>query len=312
MLAVARSTLGSSLRHGTAPCRSIAYLTTLAVKSWDSSHDNRRSARWENVFAASVLVFGGTMALNRKRKPLSCEDKPHQEELPIFKASEVAKNNGSNGAQVWVSYGGIVYDITQFVANHPGGSEKIMEAAGKAVEPHWFKYRQHFASDLPMQLLDNMAVGRLDQADQDAVDQIMEKLEEADPYVREPQRHKDLIVHSETPMNAEVPEKLLTRSFLTPNNIFYIRNHHPVPYLTPAEVDDYKVTIDLTTFNGKKIEVSLKDIQNLPKIERVVTLQCSGNRRGNFNAKERTSGTPWGTLLQNKRNPNQCSHYTLF
>ena len=28
------------------------------------------------------------------------------------------------------SYGGVVYDVTNFVANHPGGSEKILLAAG--------------------------------------------------------------------------------------------------------------------------------------------------------------------------------------
>jgi sulfite oxidase len=257
---------------------------------------------------ASALVLGA-MAMNaHEEEPMSssCESALHrhhqqdeeaiEESLPVFSAAQVAKNNGSNGAPVWVTYGGIVYDITKFVINHPGGSEKILEAAGKAVEPHWFQYRQHFASDLPMKFLDRMAVGRLDDADQEAVDQQMGQLEEADPYAREPKRHKDLIVHSETPMNAEVPEKLLTRSFLTPNHLFYIRHHHPVPYLTPSEVDDYKVTIDLTSFNGKKIDVSLKDIKNLPKIEQVVTLQCSGNRRRGFNDKERTSGTPWGTL----------------
>lgn len=212
----------------------------------------------------------------------------------MFRATEVAKNNGADGSPVWVTYGGIVYDITNFIANHPGGSEKIMEAAGQSVEPHWFMYRQHFASDLPMKFLEPMAIGRLDDADQEKVDSHMEKLEEADPYAREPKRHPALLVHSETPMNAEVPEHLLTRSFLTPNHLFYIRHHHPVPFLMPSEINDYKVTIDLTSYNGTKIDVSLHDIKKLPKIERVVTLQCSGNRRGNFNAKERTSGTPWG------------------
>lgn len=30
-----------------------------------------------------------------------------------------------------------VYDITKFVANHPGGKDKIMLAAGKAIDPFW-------------------------------------------------------------------------------------------------------------------------------------------------------------------------------
>ena len=43
--------------------------------------------------------------------------------------------------QIWVTYGGMVYDITDFVANHPGGSEKIILAAGGPVEPWWNLYR---------------------------------------------------------------------------------------------------------------------------------------------------------------------------
>ena len=34
-----------------------------------------------------------------------------------------------------------MYDITDFVANHPGGSEKIILAAGGPVEPWWNLYR---------------------------------------------------------------------------------------------------------------------------------------------------------------------------
>lgn len=30
-----------------------------------------------------------------------------------------------------------VYDITDFIANHPGGSEKILLAAGKSVDAFW-------------------------------------------------------------------------------------------------------------------------------------------------------------------------------
>ena len=34
-------------------------------------------------------------------------------------------------------------DITNFLENHPGGIDKIMLAAGGAVEPYWNIYRQH-------------------------------------------------------------------------------------------------------------------------------------------------------------------------
>ena len=36
-----------------------------------------------------------------------------------------------------------MYDITEFVASHPGGKDKIMQAAGGALEPFWDLYTVH-------------------------------------------------------------------------------------------------------------------------------------------------------------------------
>jgi sulfite oxidase len=55
---------------------------------------------------------------------------PSLDDLPEFSLADVGKNNGENGSPVWMTYGGMVYDVTNFVANHPGGHEKILEAAG--------------------------------------------------------------------------------------------------------------------------------------------------------------------------------------
>jgi cytochrome b involved in lipid metabolism len=56
----------------------------------------------------------------------SAED--HEAEMqkhPIYTSEQVAENDGTDGKPVWMSYGGVVYDVTEFVANHPGGSEKV-------------------------------------------------------------------------------------------------------------------------------------------------------------------------------------------
>lgn len=45
--------------------------------------------------------------------------------------------------KVWVSYGDSVYDITEFLKVHPGGSDKVMMAAGGAIEPFWEMYSFH-------------------------------------------------------------------------------------------------------------------------------------------------------------------------
>ena len=167
-------------------------------------------------------------------------------------------------------------------------------AAGSAIEPFWHIYRQHFASDLPMRLMEHMAIGRLHDDDQEKINEQMAVLEEEDPFAREPPRHKALKVHVDTPMSAETPVRLLTKSFLTPNSLFYIRHHHPVPFLTEKDIHNYRLKIDLSAYGKGVTSISLDELQKMEKVEIVATLQCSGNRRSGFNSFHRTSGTTWG------------------
>jgi len=219
----------------------------------------------------------------------------YDDDLPIYTSEEVAKHNGKALQSIWMSYGGNIYDVTDFVANHPGGSEKIMLAAGGCIEPHWHLYRQHFASNLPQQLMEKMIIGHLHPADQEKVDLQMEKLadETADPYENEPTRNAKLIVHGDTPMNAEVPRDVITQSYITPEDMFYIRHHHPVPLLSEKDAENFELEVDLRLINEGATKVTLDQIKSLPKIEVTTTLQCSGNRRSGFNDFRRTSGTPW-------------------
>jgi sulfite oxidase len=230
------------------------------------------------------------------------QDSHDVEAMPVYTMDQVSANNGDDGRPVWMTYGGYVYDVTEFIPNHPGGTEKIRLASGGAIEPYWYLYRQHFASDLPMRLMEHMVIGRLDDKDQDEVDAAMAQFENSDdPYAKEPSRHKSLIVHSDTPMNAEVPSHLLTKSYITPTSLFYIRHHHPVPFLAEDEEKRFALELDLSecvgdeVAKGKKvIKISLDELRKLPKTTVTATLQCSGNRRSGFNQVERTSGTPWG------------------
>lgn len=36
-----------------------------------------------------------------------------------------------------------VYDVTEFVEQHPGGAARLMLAAGGAIDPFWAMYQQH-------------------------------------------------------------------------------------------------------------------------------------------------------------------------
>ncbi|XP_043071436.1 cytochrome b5 type B [Drosophila grimshawi] len=49
----------------------------------------------------------------------------------IYQKSEVAERNGKNGKPVWIIYKGNVYDVTDFIKDHPGGDDVILEVAGK-------------------------------------------------------------------------------------------------------------------------------------------------------------------------------------
>lgn len=143
--------------------------------------------------------------------------------------------------------------------------------------------------------MERLVVGQLAEEDQEKIDEQMELLQEttADPYALEPVRHSALMIHGEQPMNAEVPEKMLTNSYVTDPNLFFIRHHHPVPHLTPDQALNYQVEIDLSQYGLGQTKISLQDLQKMPKTEVTTTLQCSGNRRSGFNEFGKTSGTAW-------------------
>lgn len=50
-----------------------------------------------------------------------------------------------------------VYDITNFVSEHPGG-DQIMLAAGNSVEPFWMLYAAHNNSQV-FEILETMRIG---------------------------------------------------------------------------------------------------------------------------------------------------------
>ena len=143
--------------------------------------------------------------------------------------------------------------------------------------------------------MEKMVIGQLADEDQEKIDEQMELLQETteDPYAFEPARNQALKVHSEQPMNAEVPEERLTDNYLTDPELFFIRNHHPVPYLTEDQVKNYNVEIDLSAYGLGKTKISMEDLKKMPKAEVTTTLQCSGNRRSGFNDFAKTSGTAW-------------------
>uniref|UniRef100_A0A182WHP5 Cytochrome b5 heme-binding domain-containing protein n=1 Tax=Anopheles minimus TaxID=112268 RepID=A0A182WHP5_9DIPT len=52
-------------------------------------------------------------------------------ELIEYTLAEVALRNGKAGSPTWIVIRDSVYDVTQYMVDHPGGSEMIAEWAGK-------------------------------------------------------------------------------------------------------------------------------------------------------------------------------------
>jgi len=217
--------------------------------------------------------------------------------LPTYSLAEVATHTTVEKG-VWVTFRGGVYDITTFVQNHPGGVDKIMTAAGQSVEPFWSLYRQHLqpkstAADGPVpkdhvaEILAPLQVGWLDPAEM--ARQKRSAADDNDPYAHEPERHPALKLISATPCSGESPATLMSDSWTTPNDLFFVRNHHPVPVL-----DDQTFTLEVSSLGGNVRSFTLAELRALPQATVTASLQCGGNRRGELNSVRKTSGNAWG------------------
>lgn len=195
-------------------------------------------------------------------------------DFPIISRSEVERH-ASRETGVWVTYKGSVYDITDFVDSHPGGSEKIMLAAGKDIGPFWSVYQVHLSVNAAKELLADMQIGRLSEKERVAREEADSS--SSDAYSGDPwsDRSSLLTVNSTKPFDAESPLGLLADNMYTPNAIFFVRNHLPVPQV---DVKTYKLGIE-----GEGLEsfqLSLEELKSkFPEHTISATIQCAGNRR---------------------------------
>jgi len=224
----------------------------------------------------------------------------------VYTVEEVTKHN--TRASVWVFYQDGVYDITKFVANHPGGVDKIMMAAGGDIAPFWNLYRQHFNSAAPMELLQAMRIGSLNPEDVRRLQAAHNPADDKDPYNSDPMLSPVLKYISRKPINAEPPNSFLTDDWVTPVDLWFVRNHHPVVHVPDVSKFDLKVQFESataaikTTCNDAKsqeeknaitaLDLSVEDIKTkFTPIEVTATLQCGGNRRLEMSTLEKTNGT---------------------
>lgn len=118
-----------------------------------------RNLLWASLIAGSL---GTGVYLLYSQDSLSAKSRSNAKlsppSLPIYSTEDVAKHNSLESG-VWVTFEGVVYDITDFVNKHPGG-DKILLAAGSAIEPFWAMYAVH-QTDEVLKMLEEYRIGML-------------------------------------------------------------------------------------------------------------------------------------------------------
>uniref|UniRef100_A0A1I7WYB6 Oxidored_molyb domain-containing protein n=1 Tax=Heterorhabditis bacteriophora TaxID=37862 RepID=A0A1I7WYB6_HETBA len=146
-----------------------------------------------------------------------------------------------------------------------------------------------------MEILETLRIGNLDPKDADE----MKKTDSSNPFSTDPIRHPALIVNNEKPFNAETPPLLLVDHFCTPNELFFVRNHLPVPQI---DVEDHRLLIEGIGVK-QPIELSVDDLKkNYQAVSVTSVIQCAGNRRADMNKYKKVQGLMWeGTAISNAK-----------
>ena len=122
------------------------------------------------------------------------------------------------------------------------------------IDGYWALYKQH-KTEAVFKILAQYKIGKLDPADVRVVD-------ESDPYAKEPERSPLLRVHKSEPFNAETIVQLIPEHFLTPNELWYVRHHHPVP-----TIDEEEFKVEIESNNGTVLHLSVDDLKTMfPKV----------------------------------------------
>ena len=94
---------------------------------------------------------------------------------------------------------------------------------------------------------------------------------------------KPLIQLAYRPPNYETPLEYL-RTPITPNDAFFVRYH--LADIPEVDAKTWKLT-SAATAPTAQVELTLDELKKMPAVEVVAVNQCSGNRRGLFEAARR-------------------------
>ena len=86
-----------------------------------------------------------------------------------------------------------------------------------------------------------------------------------------------LVVHRAHPLNCETSIPALIGGVVMPSAHFYVRNHFQIPMIDPSTF-----RLEVTGLVERPLSLSLRDLQNMRSQTLVVTLECAGNGRSQF------------------------------
>ena len=100
-----------------------------------------------------------------------------------------------------------------------------------------------------------------------------------------------LQVHSAEPLVGGPPLSLLRRHFVTPTELFYVRNHAAVPH-----VDAHGFELEVSGSVRRPLRLTLENLrERFPRASVTATVMCAGNRRSELAKVAPTPGeVPWG------------------
>jgi sulfite oxidase len=91
------------------------------------------------------------------------------------------------------------------------------------------------------------------------------------------EKHPEMLHLLQFPYNGEPPKRLTTSKAITPNSLHFVRNHGGIPLI---DKDKFELKLDGLVKNPKKYTLDdLMDESRFPRMEKAITIQCSGTRR---------------------------------
>jgi sulfite oxidase len=101
-------------------------------------------------------------------------------------------------------------------------------------------------------------------------------------------KRPELIIHGTAPLNAEPPMNHLRDTFLTPQDLLYVRSHGDIP-----KIDGTTHRVAIKGCVSQSLSLSLADIQGMPSRTVRAVMQCAGNRRADLRVVRPVKGDPW-------------------